>query len=469
MASGQRQWDRMGEKALREQQDQRVRAQVSDAVAPFSPFWRERFRAVGVSPSAVRSVADLARLPAVGERDVSPGGDPAGMAALVLQESESGFAAHAPGPTLRRALWQRLTSPDTYRQVVEQDTRPTTYVFAGLGFRWPVASTRGDLDVVARTGSRLWEVLGLRSSDVLVSAVPVERTTDHVALEYAALAAGAPAFFPGPEPSDIVDVWALATPSVLAVPAVAAADLVDDLAALGADFTGLRRLLLVGAPSPGERRAAEGALERAGAADAVALAVHAPSGARVLWGECAPGSGLHTYPDVDVVEVVDPETAELYADHGPGELVLTQTGLRGTALLRWRTGDVVDGPVAAGACPSCGRTVPRVSSGLSRGGLVQRLSSIRRPVDLRLVAAALSGRADVYDWRILLRRRTRDGRPQVVVHVRSAADPGDLAVAVASDVRTTAGVLPHQIVLGAAGEPLPEVAPTLGRRIGTPA
>ena len=66
----------------------------------------------------------------------------------------------------------------------------------------------------------------------------------------------------------------------------------------------------------------------------------------------------------------------------------------------------------------------------------------------------------------MLRRRTRDGRGQVVVHVASAGDPGDVAVAVAADMRTLAGLLPHQFVAAAAGEPLPEDAPTLGRRLG---
>ena len=53
----------------------------------------------------------LAALPAVGERDVCPDGDPAGAAGLVLQAGESGYALHAEGPVLRRALLRRLAAP----------------------------------------------------------------------------------------------------------------------------------------------------------------------------------------------------------------------------------------------------------------------------------------------------------------------------------------------------------------------
>ena len=118
-------------------------------MAPFSPFWRRRLADLGRTPEQVSTAEDLRSLPAVGERDVCPDGDPAAAAALVLQSGESGYALHADGPAFRRALVRRATSPGAYAQVVEQDTRPTTFVWAGRSLAFPVASTRGDLDVVA--------------------------------------------------------------------------------------------------------------------------------------------------------------------------------------------------------------------------------------------------------------------------------------------------------------------------------
>ena len=97
-------------------------------MAPFSPYWKTRFSQLGTAAGSIDSVAALATVPAVGERDVSPGGDAAGMAALVLQAGEGGFALHAAGPTLRRALWLRLTHRDAYRRLIETETKPTSYV-----------------------------------------------------------------------------------------------------------------------------------------------------------------------------------------------------------------------------------------------------------------------------------------------------------------------------------------------------
>src|SRR5207249_1543794 len=131
--------------------------------------------------------------PAAGERDVCPEGDPAAAARLVLQAKESGWALHAEGPALRKALASRLARSGSYSAQVEADTRPTTYVEAGLAFTFPVASTRRDLDVVARAGARLWQVLGLTREDVLISALPHLRTASLQALELGALAAGTPA------------------------------------------------------------------------------------------------------------------------------------------------------------------------------------------------------------------------------------------------------------------------------------
>jgi phenylacetate-CoA ligase len=438
-------WDRLSARGLAAMQDRLVRDQVRHAVAPFSPYWKSRLAQLGTTAGSIDSVEKLATVPAVGERDVSPNADPGGMAALVLQAGEGGFALHASGPTLRRALRLRLTHRDAYRRLVETDTKPTSYLWSGLGFRYPLASTRGDLDALARAGARLWGVLGLEASDALLSAVPVAQTTEHVVLGYAALASGAPALFPGDEPADVVAMARLAPPTVLAVESFAAAEIVSAL--VEADVASrLRTVLLVGMPTDAERAAATDALGERSTGVTV-LAVHAPAGARVLWAECreaGAAGGLHTYPDLEVVQLVDPETGEPAADGG--EIVLTQLQLRGSAMLRWRTGDLTGSRIDLATCTGCGRTVPRLRD-VRRGALVLA-SEDGRVLDLRSLAGALAGRADVNDWRVVLQRRGRDGRTQVVVHLATDADAGQVAAGAAGDVRSLAGVLPTQMIVG---------------------
>jgi phenylacetate-coenzyme A ligase PaaK-like adenylate-forming protein len=437
-------WDHHSATALASLQNQLVATQVRDSIAPFSPLWRRRFTELNRRPGSIRSVADLASIPAMGERDVSPNGDPAAMAALVLQAGEAGFALHAAGPALRHAIRLRAMRKDAYQRVVDADTRATSYVFAGTGMRYPIASTRADLDTITRAGARLWSVLGLTRNDVLVSAVEPIATTEHVALQYAALGAGAPALYPGGHPDDLAAAMRLAPPTVLAVPTEHAVEILEGLAGLDS----LRTVLLVGAPTDAERSAATHAARRAvGAGDLAVLAVHAPAGARLLWGECRQSggkTGLHSYPDLDLLQVVDPDTGEHTT--GGGELVLTQLGMRGSALLRWRTADVVE-QVSLTQCPSCRRVVPR-AEGLQRHALVTDIGDGGEMIDLRSVASALSGRRDVRDWRIVVSRRGRGGVPRVIV--RLAPDGQDVAgvvIGAAADIRALAGGLPTQIVL----------------------
>jgi hypothetical protein len=442
-------WDRRGESSQRKLQDELVRGQVRALVAG-SEYWKQRFAAIGRTASSVTGVAALESVPAVGERDVSPGGDPAAMAALVLHGGERQFALHTSGPQLRRAIRLRLLRRSAYRRVVDSETKPTTYAWSGLGFRYPLAYTRADLDVLARAGARMWQVLGLTGDDALLSAVPVAASVEHTALQYAALAAGVPALFPGSAAEAVVAAARLAPPTVLAVPAGAATDLVRALA--DAETLGrLTTLLLVGAPSDEERLAARSAVAEA-KSDAAVLAVHAPSGERLLWAECRAsggGSGLHTYPDLGVVQLVEPESGEP-AGSGPAELVLTQLAMRGSALLRWRTGDVVTG-IDTTPCPGCGRTVPRVI-GVRRGALVVSSGS-GRALDLRALAGALAGRGDVHDWRVVIGGRARDARGQVVVHlVPTGDDAGEAAVGAAADIRAVAGLLPTQLVVADADD-----------------
>ena len=445
-------WDRRSAGRLRKLQDELVRAQVR-ALAGGSAYWKQRFAAVGRSASSISGAAALESLPAVGERDVSANGDAAAMASLVLHGGERHFALHTSGPQLRRAIRLRAFRSSAYQRIVDGETKPTTYAWSGLSFRFPLAYTRGDLDVVARAGARMWSVLGLTEGDALVSALPVAATVEHTALQYAALAAGTPSLFPGAALEAVVAAARLAPPTVVAVGAHAAPDVVAALAEADA-LDRLTTLLLVGAPSDEERGAAAQALADAGRT-ATVLAVHAPSGARVLWAECRQSTGatgLHTYPDLDLVQIVDPETGEPAtgepATGEAGELVLTSLGMRGSALMRWRTGDLVS-RVDASPCPSCGRTVPRVL-GTRRAALVVPTDT-GRALDLRAVAGALSGRADLQDWRVVVGGRDRDGRGQVVVHLAPAGsveEPGEVAVGAAADIRSLAGMLPSQLVVG---------------------
>lgn len=447
-------WDRLDAEAQAREQRELLRRQLTDHVGPHSPLWRARFSLLGRSPAGIASLEDLGSLPALGEGDVSRGGDPADMAELVLRGDESGFALHADGPVLRKALLSRLRDRDYYRRIVDSEQRATSFAWTGLGFRWPVAYTRGDLDVVARAGARAWAVLGLTPDDPLLAISPPEPTPATVALHYAALAAGAPAISVADDTEALRSAARLLPPTVLALPAERLGLLAELFSADG-DWNGLHTLLVLGMPDPAMRQQARRWLP-----DEVAvLVLHVPSGGRLPWVECRPGgeaSGLHTMPDLEIVQLVDAETGEPTAAADiAAEPVVTQLRMRGSALLRWRTGDLVTS-LATAPCPGCRRSVPRLV-GLRAGALV--VPTKTGAVDLRAVCGALAGRADLTDWRVVVAPNRRDGRRPVQVHLlpADAVDPERARAAAASDIREVAGRLPTQPALStpAALEQLP--------------
>lgn len=442
-------WDTADADAQRKAASAALARQVQDRLAPFSLFYRQRLSALGLRPSDLTTVADLVKVPPVGERDVCPAGDPADAAALVLRPDISGFTRHADGPLLRRALRARIRGGDAYARAVERAVRPVSFHLGGLAFHFPVAATRADADVIARAGARAWAVLGLDRSDALVSAVgwgPF--LTSGSSVLAVAHAAGAPALGVGPDPGRLAEVCRLLQPRVLALPAGSALEVLEQLCAQpgarGA-LVALRTLLVVGHPDPAERRQVAGVLPEVTAV----LPLWGPPDARVLWAGC-PGNPdeLHTYPDLEICEFVDPGTAEPAADGG--ELVLTQLGLAGTALLRWRTGALVEQPPGPGACPGCQRSVPRLGAGLAPRALVPALEAspgVGQRVDLRAVAGVFASRADLQGWQLRLRRSDRTGLDQVLAVIRCTQEPGRVAGELVRDVRRVAGVALTQVIV----------------------
>ncbi len=76
--------------------------------------------------------------------------------------------------------------------------------------------------------------------------------------------------------------------------------------------------------------------------------------------ECDEGMGLHVDPQHYFIELIDPDT-KLPAEPGkPGVLVWSHIDWHGTVILRYWSGDTIDGGVRYDACPGCGLTVPRL-------------------------------------------------------------------------------------------------------------
>ena len=119
-------WDRRGPAASARARDAALREQLRDAIVPFSPYWGALLDDLGIRVETIRRVADLARLPAVGERDVCPDGDPAGMAGchqIAMEEVEvgagRGTARVSPSRRLQRPSALPCAAPAVAGRIVD--------------------------------------------------------------------------------------------------------------------------------------------------------------------------------------------------------------------------------------------------------------------------------------------------------------------------------------------------------------
>lgn len=82
--------------------------------------------------------------------------------------------------------------------------------------------------------------------------------------------------------------------------------------------------------------------------------------------ECSERSGIHMNSRYFYWELLHPETREPVAEGEPGVLVFSHIDWRGTALVRYWTGDLVKGGMQWQRCPHCGWTFPRVFTPICR-------------------------------------------------------------------------------------------------------
>lgn len=413
-------WDR---RSLPEQQRiaDLLLARWLPLVTSSAPLWARRVAGDGLDPRELTSLEDLSRLPSVRELDLLADGP--GAASAIARPSEEQVKSFASGDLMARVVAGiRRDGAPGKRRVFLQEYQPVDLRRAGVAGEVVVASSRSDLDRLNRVGARAAAVLGLDDRDVLLDAVPSGPSLASARAVHLAQGASITALHARGHGADLGDVAAaaqLVPATVVLVPLEDAVPLGRLLAQARITLPRLRRVVTSGPPPEGDQRLEiEDAFAGLGSRPDV-RALWGPPFGRTMWAECDAGThGLHTCPDLEVLEVVDPVTGE--ATDADGDLTLTSLGWHGTALLRLRTGTWVD-PLRTQDCPGCGRTVPRLVGETVPDAWqlsVQGDGGRAGHVDLRGVPAVVDGLPGVTAWRAELRGRTdRVPRDRLLVEV----------------------------------------------------
>ncbi|HVE47313.1 MAG TPA: hypothetical protein VNA57_11280 [Acidimicrobiales bacterium] len=362
-------------------------------VGAHSPYYRT-FAGDDTQEPWPRSRDGLSRLPLLSLSEIN---DPA---AFVLRPNWASLEG-AGGQRFAARLAVTGTGrrrPRRRRQLVDHRYKPVHWTLdAGI----PVGSSAADLDRLAMLGARWLERAGVEAVDVLVGVAPPGPNLAYWQLVLGAREAGISAvhLVPPAAASEVARLY----PTVLAGRPFDLARLLTAARAEGCPLAAVRTIIAVGEPlEEGVRTKLLQLLDDP--SEGAVVAAWAPSGVRMLWGECragaGAGAGLHTWPGAEVLEVIDPLSGTAAPPGADGELVWTALGWSGTVFVRLRTG--VFAALDDGPCPACHEPGPRLS-------IVS---------DTPAFLNALDRHPEVTGWQVEL--RTVDGNEELLVFMSLA-------------------------------------------------
>jgi phenylacetate-coenzyme A ligase PaaK-like adenylate-forming protein len=423
-------------KQQKEYRDSKLSYFIRTQLYPYSQFYRRMFDENKVEPGDIRKAEDLRRLPFTYKADIAPSAEePSRFRKFILRPDEDSMREFMPRLQSARMRVDKLLKGEEFaKRGLWRKYGPVHIQFTTgrTGQPTPILYAADDVERMAEAGRRILELAGfgkdLRYDDaVFVNAMPF---APHLAFWMVAKGldkAGVLALHSGGGRVIGTERIVSAVENMKATAIVGMPGYVYHVLRTaveqGRDFSSIRLVLVSGERVPkGMKEKMGELLESMGASDFFVLGALGFTEARKSYSECVPGgdTGYHLFPDMDFIELVDPESGEPVGEGEDGELVYTCLEGQGTAVLRFRTGDFVKGGIVYEPCPSCGRTVPRLGSDISRSGTVKGFSLTKIKgalVDQCAFFSILNDNAQVEEWQVEISKAGDDPYEVDVVDV----------------------------------------------------
>jgi phenylacetate-CoA ligase len=420
-------WHKLPRKTLRELQAKRLRAYLRDVVLPFHSHYREVFSSYGLDWRAIETLDDLQRIPFTSKSDLLGGADRAREFVITPDPHR---LARRPS-TIVRGL---LLGPGRARRELDREFRPIlmTSTTGRSAEPVPFVYTAHDLAALQTAGFRMMQLAGASRSDRILSMFPFAPHLAFWQTHYAGTEFGVFLLSSGGGKTigteGNIRMLRRLNPDVLLGMPTFVYHVLREAALDGVRCDKLRAIALGGEKVPqGLRRKLRECASYVGARNISVISTYGFTEAKMAWCEClfpvdSEPSGYHLYPDLGIVEIIDPETGALKDDGQPGEIVFTSLDARGSCVLRYRTGDVIEGGLIYEPCPYCHRVMPRLLGRISRCSDVRemQLDKVKGTlVDFNELEHVLDDMARVGSWQIELRKANDDPMEvdELVLHV----------------------------------------------------
>jgi phenylacetate-CoA ligase len=399
----------------------------------------------GLDWRAIQTFEDLQQIPFTSKADLCGG-------AGAERTREFGIApdprqlARRPA-TILRAL---VRGPGRARRELDREFRPIllTSTTGRSADPVPFVYTAHDLAMLRTAGFRMMQLADARKGDRMLNMFPFAPHLAFWQTHYAGTEFGVFLLSSGGGKTIGTDgnirMLRKLNPDVLIGMPTFVYHVLREAALDGLQCDKLRGIVLGGEKVPqGLRRKLRECASSVGARDVKVISTYGFTEAKMAWCEClfpvdSEPSGHHLYPDLGIVEIVDPETGAPKEDGQPGEIVFTSLDARGSCVLRYRTGDIIEGGLTYEPCPYCRRMMPRLLGRISRCSDVRemQLDKVKGTlVDFNELEHVLDDLPRVGSWQIELRKTNDDPMEvdELVLHV-CLADGGEESV-VSQEIR----------------------------------
>lgn len=423
------------DRVTRQRQIAALRRYLQHIVLPFSPFYREKWRCEGFDPRKLRTWDDLRRIPLTSKEDLLPDTEhPKKTRDFILAPNRSQLLRRP--STLAAAL---IGGKHRAERMLEREFRPILMTTTTGRSAEPIAFvyTAHDLARLEDAGARVMEVCGAQRDFRMLNLFPYAPHLAFWITHYASTTFGTFMLSTGGgkvmgTDGNLRAIARLEPDVLIGVPTFIYHVLhhaIQDCVRMPK----LKKIVLGGEKAPqGMRRKLQAMAAELGAERVDVITTYAFTEAKMAWAECprAPeeeSCGYHLYPDMGIVEILNPDTLEPVDEGQPGEIVFTPIDARGSVVIRYRTGDFTDGGVVWERCPGCGRHVPRLTGDISRRSEIRPLQLAKLKgtlVDFNVLEHLLDDCEDVGTWQIELRKQNDDplDLDELILHVLTHGD-----------------------------------------------
>lgn len=432
------QWQRLPKDVILRLQADKLHRYLRDVVVPFSAHYRALFQKHGLKASSIRTVEDLEQIPFTSKADFANTPDNPQKARDFVLIPDQELLSRRPSTVLQALIHGR----EQVRRNFEIEYRPIfmTSTTGRSADPIPFLYTNHDIDRLCVAGKRVMEVCDAKRDYRLLNMFPYAPhlafwITHYASTEFGVFTLGTGGGKVMGTEGNLRLVQKIKPDVLIGMPTFLY-HVLQTAVEEGLRCESLKRLVLGGEKAAeGIRRKLRNLAAKLGSPNVDVVATYGFTEAKMAWAECPfpvddSPSGYHLYPDLGIFEIVDPKTGIVVPEGEPGEIVFTPLDARGSVVLRYRTGDLIEGGLVYSRCPHCGRTVPRLLGKISRNSEVKSMQIDKLKgtlVDFNQLEHVLDDAPSIDAWQLEIRKCNDDPMDldELVLHVHKLGDVSD--------------------------------------------